>query len=265
LVKKDAPFSKTEFLLDLIKHLQTLGRADFIRIAPLWPRTKENKVLFKELGFREAPIHMHPEITWQLGLTSSEQDLLMQMRKTTRYLIRQSLKNKEIKIVQSKNPEDLKIFNQLYSTTASRHNFVPFSLDYLENEFQSFVNDDQIMIFLGKHRGEVLVSAIALFWQNIAFYHHGASVPSKLPLSYGVQWSIIQEARKRGCTLYNFWGIADDQKPGFKNHPWWGLTLFKKGFGGYEKRYLKTQDFVLSPKYCLNFLVEKIRKIKRHL
>ena len=48
-------------------------------------------------------------------------------------------------------------------------------------------------------------------------------------------------------------------------HPWAGLSLFKMGFGGYRKNYIKTQDFVLSSKYWLNFVIEKIRKHKRNL
>jgi lipid II:glycine glycyltransferase (peptidoglycan interpeptide bridge formation enzyme) len=30
------------------------------------------------------------------------------------------------------------------------------------------------------------------------------------------------------------------------NHPWKGLSLFKKGFGGHEKDYLRTKDYPLN-------------------
>ncbi len=50
-----------------------------------------------------------------------------------------------------------------------------------------------------------------------------------------------------------------------KNHPWFGLSLFKKGFGGQAKEYIKTQDFVINPKFWLSFIVESLRKIKRGL
>jgi lipid II:glycine glycyltransferase (peptidoglycan interpeptide bridge formation enzyme) len=41
---------------------------------------------------------MHPEITWSLILNLSEEELLKNMRKTTRYLIRQAEKDKELKL-----------------------------------------------------------------------------------------------------------------------------------------------------------------------
>jgi len=273
LNSKKIPNSKIQILNVLLNELKKIARDEktsFIRIAPIWERTEENVRVFKNLGFRRAPIHIHPELTWQLDITLPEEVLLMKMRKTTRYLIRQGIKNKEIEIFQSKDPKDIEIFNKLYQKTVKRHHFFPFSFDYLKNEFLSFLPDDQISIFFGKYKNEILVSAIILFWQDIAFYHHGASISSKIPASYLLQWETIKEAKRRGCKLYNFWGIADfnerteeQNEKTKRKHPWWGLTLFKTGFGGFKKEYLKTQDLPLSKKYWFNFLIEKIRKKKR--
>jgi lipid II:glycine glycyltransferase (peptidoglycan interpeptide bridge formation enzyme) len=84
-----------------------------------------------------------------------------------------------------------------------------------------------------------------------------------------LQWEAIKEAKSRGCKTYNFWGIA----PEIKNpedikvslHPWAGLSLFKMGFGGERKEYVKTQDLDVSPKYWLNYIIEVLRKHKRRL
>ncbi|GAI31542.1 unnamed protein product, partial [marine sediment metagenome] len=46
------------------------------RVAPIWERTEENEKIFKDLGLRTAPLHTHPEITWQLNLEKSEEELL---------------------------------------------------------------------------------------------------------------------------------------------------------------------------------------------
>ncbi|MCX6765289.1 MAG: peptidoglycan bridge formation glycyltransferase FemA/FemB family protein [Candidatus Nealsonbacteria bacterium] len=105
----------------------------------------------------------------------------------------------------------------------------------------------------------------------MAFYHHGASLSkfNKIPVSYLLQWEAIKEAKKRGCILYNFWGIApeiaSESDASKSKHPWAGLSLFKMGFGGYRKDYVKTQDYPITLKYYLNYIIEKIRKIKRRL
>jgi len=263
---RNSKFQILNALLNGLKEIAKQEKASFIRVAPIWEKTKENIEIFRNLGFKEAPIHIHPELIWHLDITLPPEELLMKMRKTTRYLIRQGLKNKEIEIYQSKDIKDIEIFNRLYQQTAKRHDFVPFSLDYLKNEFLTFLLDNQISVFLGKYKDEIIAGGIFLFWQDIAFYHHGASIPSKIPVSYLLQWEAIKEASKRGCQKFNFWGIApiqDFEIPKHRKHPWTGLTLFKMGFGGYKKEYVKTQDFILSKKYWLNFIIEKIRKKKR--
>ena len=258
-----------EVLLEELKKIVKEEGASFIRVASIWERNEENVRIFREIGFKEAPIHMHPEVTWEMDIKPSEENLLMDMRKTTRYLIRQGLKDQDLTIIQSKKIEDVEVFNRLYQATVNRHHFVPFSLDCLKNEFETFLPDNQILTFLARYKDEVIASAIMVFWQKIGFYHHGASSLKypKVPASYLLQWEAIKEAKKRGCEFYNFWGIADksEESKDFKKHPWAGLTLFKKGFGGYKKEYVKTQDLILSQKYWLNYIIEKLRKIKRRV
>ena len=260
-----------EALLSDLKELAEKEAASFIRISPFSDRTDKNVDMFKDLGFRQAPIHMHAEVTWELDITKPEDVLLSEMRKTTRYLIRQAQKNSEIEIIKSKNIGDLEQFNPVYLETARRHKFVVFSLKYLKNQLSAFLPDDQIMFFLGKYKGEVVSAAIFVFWQGGAFYHHSGSLSkyNKIPVSYLLQWEAIREAKNRGCKLYNFWGIAPDvekvEDVSGSRHPWAGLTLFKMGFGGFRRDLVKTQDFIISRRYWINYLVELFRKLKRGL
>lgn len=253
-----------QILVNYLKERAREEKADFIRIAPILKRNEENIKVFKDLGFREAPIHMHPELTWELDITPPEDELLLKMRKTTRYLIRQAEKNRDIQIIKSGTLKDIEKFNELYQTTVERRHFAPFSLDYLKNEFLAFGPAHEILLFLGKYRDEIVSAGIFIFWQGIGFYHQGASSLKypKIPVSYLLMWEAIREAKNRGCQGFNFWGIAPEK---MRNHPWYGLTLFKMGFGGYKKDYVKTQDLPLSPKYWLNWVIEKIRKTKRGL
>ena len=255
-----------EILINKLKEIAKEEKASFIRVAPIWEKSEENIRIFKKLGFREAPIHIHPELTWELDINFSEEELLAGMRKTTRYLIKQADKNPEIEIIKSRNIHDLEKFSQLLNKTAIRHHFTSFSLNYLKNQFSCFELDNQIVIYFGKYKQEIISGAVMIYWQGIGFYHHGASLAkynnNKVPVSYLLQWEAIKEAKSRGCTKYNFWGVAP---AGRQKHPWAGLTLFKMGFGGYKKEYLKTQDLPLSWKYYLTYIFENLRKIKRGL
>ncbi len=249
--------------VDYLKELAKKENCSFIRISPALEDNDENKKIFKNLEFRFAPMHMHAENMWILDLNPSEEKLLANMRKATRYLVKKSEKE-GIGIIQSAEIKDVELFNKLYEETKKRHHFTPFSLNYLKNELESFNKDGRISIFLAKYQGEIIAGAIIVFFGNSAFYHHGASLfkHQKIPSAHLLQWEIIKETKKRKLKYYNFWGIAPDENP---KHPWHGLSLFKKGFGGFRKDYLCALDLPLNYKYWFNYLIEIIHKRKKGL
>ncbi len=269
--KEDLKREVLKTILDKLSQINKTEKCCFLRISPIFEKKRENIKIFEKLGFIPAPIHIHPEMTWELKIDVPESELLMGMRKTTRYLIKRAQREKNIKIKKSVDLKDLEKFYEIYQETAKRRHFIPFSFEYLKNEILSFQNDNQISIFLAKYspdplkeKEEIISGGIFIFWQKIAFYHHGASLPKypKIPTSYLLLWSAIKEAKERGCEYFNFWGIAP-REDAF--HPWQGLTLFKTGFGGYKKEYVKTQDFPFSKKYWLIYIFETLRRYKRGL
>lgn len=227
----EVPFS------DLIT-LAKKEHAWFIRISP-----QVQKIDYP--GFIAAPIHaMDAELCWVLDLDTSEEELLMGMRKTTRY----EIKHGAATVTKSK---DIQKFITLYSNTSRRHNFVEHT--GIREEFETLDCD----LFLASHEKQLLAAAIIVYFGDVAIYHHGASVPNKVGASYSLQWSAIREAKRRGKKLYNFWGIAPEDAP---NHPWRGLTAFKTGFGGREVHFMHAQDLPVSPWYIFPKTIEEIRK-----
>ena len=140
-----------ERLLEKLKELAKTEKADFIRISPIWERLLENDKLFKDLGFRLRPLHTHPESSWKLNISKREDELFDSMRKTTKYLIRQAQKNKDLEIFESHNIEDIEIFNKMHLEVVKHQKFVPFSLEYFKKEFLAFSQDSQIALFLAKY------------------------------------------------------------------------------------------------------------------
>ena len=258
----------SDTLLNKLKEIAKEENCSFIRVAPLLPRNEENKKLFKDLGFKESPMHASAyEATWKLDITRPEDELLANMRKTSRYLIRQAEKNPDLEITKSERMEDIEFFDKLNQKAAKHQRFTPFSLNFIKNEFEVFAKDNnkECLLFFGKYRKEVIASALVIFWSGIGFYHQAALDPKyhKIPAAYLLQWEIIKEAKRRGCKLYDFWGYIDPKAS--PKHPWAGPTLFKMGFGGRAYEYVKTQDLPLSKKYWLTYIFEKLRKTKRGL
>jgi lipid II:glycine glycyltransferase (peptidoglycan interpeptide bridge formation enzyme) len=267
LIQNCSPEVKTNIVKALLEGLRKIGKeekADFVRIASILEKNEGNDKMFYDLGLLESPMHANAyEATWKLDITASEEELLKNMRKTTRYLIHQSEKNQDISIEKSERLEDIEIYQKLNEKVAKRQKFAPFSSKYIKNEFEAFPG--QALWIFGKYKGEVVAGALVIFWSNIGFYHQAASDSkyAKLSIPYLLQWEAIKEAKKRGCVLYDFWGFTDPKK--YPKHPWAGPTLFKMGFGGQAYEYVKTQDLPLSKRYWLTYVFEKLRKIKRGL
>lgn len=258
--------NKVRFLKILKEKLRDIAEkedASFLRVGPIWKRSSDNQKVFDDLGFRQAPLFIHPELTLELDLNQPERGLLKNMRKSTRRSIRKA-EQQGVETFKSKKVEDLDKFYELYQKVVDRNDFVPFSRDYVKKQFSTFLEDDQILTIFSRYKGEVLSSAIIVFWQDKAFYHHGASDLSyDVPISHPVQWEAIKEAKSRGCDVYNFWGVAPEDAS--EDHPWAGLTTFKTGFGGERKEYVKTQDLPLSLAYWPTFFFEKLRRKKRNI
>ncbi len=249
-----------------LKKIALREKVSFIRFNPLWERNEKNNKILKKLGTVFSPIQENAyESTLKLNLDISEEELLKNMRKTTRYLIKKTSKDQNIIIEKSNNPILLLKYQELNKKVGKRQGFIPFSYNFIKNEFETFLKDDNALLFLGRYDDKIVCGALIIFWNNIGFYHQAASNQefARFSIPYLLQWEAIKEAKKRGCLFYDFWGYIDPKK--FPKHPWAGPTLFKLGYGGSSYTYVKSRDFVVSKKYWITYLFETIRKLKRKI
>ena len=236
---------------------------DFIRISPFIEDTDFNRQQFQSLGYRTAPMHVLAESTWLLDVKPDEQTLLSNMNKNHRNLIRRC-EREGVRVELHTDDEALLRFHRLLNETAKRHNFHRFSKNYIDAEFKSFAPRGEAVLFEAYLPDDRLDgAAIIMFYGAMAAYRHSASLnlEPKLPTAYAIQWAVIKEAKKRGISWYNFWGVAP--KGAKPHHPFAGITHFKKGFGGQRIELLRCQDFPLTKKYIVTWIIESVRRLRR--
>lgn len=249
---------------DDLKDLARDENCVFVRVRPQLLRTEQNEAKFKKLGFKKAPMHLHAELTSQLDLSKTDDELRKNMRKGTRYELNRTTKL-GIKVDVVDDEKSLNEFYDLQIETAKRHNFVPFTKKFLTEQYKTFNEAGLVKMYRATHEGKLLAMAFIIFYGQEAAYHYGAStdLSRKIPGAYAIQWEAIAEARRRGCSRYNFWGMTEH---GQTKHRFYGVSVFKRGFGGEDVAYLPAQDLVVdSVKYPLTYAFETARRKLRKL
>ena len=251
-------------LFDIVKEKAQHEHCIFVRIRPQEKDSPQLRKKIEALGFRESPMHLTADLTLQLDLTKTEEQLLAEMRKNTRYDIRRAQQREGITVKTSSDPSEIKMFYDQQLALSEKHGFVPFSYEFLYEQFRTFAEDHEAMLFHAYKDDVLLASAFILFYNKEAVYHYGISTPAndRMPGSYACQWAAIQWAKANGGLKYNFWGIAPENLP---EHRFAGVSLFKRGFGGEEVQYLPAHDLPISWKYGLINLFELARKKTRRL
>ena len=240
-------------------------KCTFVRVRPQLQNTPENAKIFQQLGFRKAPMYLSVEFAGVLNLENSEEEILKNMRQRLRRALRKAEKN-QITIEKTSDPKAIHDFYQIELQTAKRHDFYAFSEDFLTKQFAAFAKNNEAVLYIAKLRGEILAENFMIFYGNEASYHYGVS--SELGTKYSgaplLHMEAMRDARKRGIKRYNFWGIVDENDT---KHRFYGVSVFKRGFGVEELKYLEARDLVLDKisYYTKTLPIETLRRKVRHV
>ncbi len=249
------------FTRELAQHAKSEGYT-FLRVSPFLEAGGDSTQAFRSAGYVPSPLHTLAEHTWLLDVTPSETELLAAMNKNHRNLIRRC-DREGVRVEMHSDVAALEPLHTLLDETVRRHRFTRFSREYIEEEFAAMAIPDRAVFQAYLPDGRLDASAVIFFYGSMAVYRHSGSrgLDHRLPTSYLLQWEAIREARRRNMVWYNFWGIAPEGAG--KKHPFFGITHFKKGFGGKGIHLMHCQDYPLSHRYWLTYAFEYLRKMRR--
>ncbi len=256
--------SLVKSFFEQISKIAKKDKCVFIRLRPQIEDTERNRKLMAENYLKPSPMHLTAEHTLQLNLKQEPETILAQMRKTTRYEIRQSEKL-GIEVSSTTDSKEVEEFYRVQLETARRQNFIPFSLALIRAEFEEFSHRNQALIYKATWKGKPLAYALIIHYPTESSYHFGASTEEghRLPGAYAILWQAIRDSQKLNIPRFNFWGIVAENQT---KHRFYGVSVFKRGFGGQEVKYLPAHDLILNHlKYLPTYLFEVARKKIRRL
>jgi lipid II:glycine glycyltransferase (peptidoglycan interpeptide bridge formation enzyme) len=236
----------------------------FVRVRPQLEKSSSAERLFQRNGLKPAPMYLSVEHAGILDLSKTEEEIVANMRQRLRRALRKAEKA-GITVETSTDPRAIKEFYKIQLQTAQRQKFIVFSEDFLEKQFAAFAKNNEAILYIAKKDGEILAENFMIFYGNEASYHYGVSTELGTKLSGAplLHMTAMREARGRGIKRYNFWGIVDEEDAG---HRFYGVSVFKRGFGVQDLKYLPAHDMVLKPlPYLFNWTIETIRRKARRV
>lgn len=236
----------------------------FARVRPQLELSDKSLALMAELGLKKAPMYLSVEYAGVLDLTKSKEDILAGASQGFRRKLRKAEKL-DIEIMAGDDDAAIDEFCRLEKLHAKRQHYVAFSKEFLRKQFEAFRKGGEVLIYTARKDGETLAQNFMIFYGAEASYHYGVS--SELGTKYSaaplLHLAAMDEARQRGCTRYNLWGIVGREET---SHRFYGVSEFKRSFGCEELKYTPAHDMILKPlKYQVTKAVETVRKKKRHV
>jgi len=222
--------------------------AIFVKIEPYNEITLPNTNGLK----RSAPVQ--PDLVRVLDLRKRENDIWEGLEQATRYAIKTAEKRgvSVKKFSGADRAEAFEKFWELYTEMNKRKGMVFLPKSYYK-KISTLEGDCHSKIFLSYVDGVVVNAALFVYFHNSAHYLFAASKDG-----YGrfnapslTLWRAIQEARAADFKEFNLGGISHVKRSQF------GLTAFKKGFGGREVKYPGAWDLPLDGMWYLLYRFAK--------
>jgi lipid II:glycine glycyltransferase (peptidoglycan interpeptide bridge formation enzyme) len=220
----------------------------------------------------------HELATLQVGQTrlvelADDETMLAGFDKDTRYAVRRA-EREGVAIATMTDAGDTTAIDALHALvleTQRRAGFPKPPLQRYRAAWRGLASAGRATIFEARRDEQLLASGMLVIEGDRSFYLFAGSLREekgepKRYASYALQWAMMRHARDAGCRVHDLWGIAPEHASA--DHPWYGVGLFKKGFGGRPVTWAGTWDVVVDPtlyrmRHLIGGLIRRLRSMAR--
>ena len=189
-----------------------------------------------------------PQDTFILDLSKNEDELMADMRQTTRRYIRQAQRAGLVAEKVDAN-EQIDDFYQMLQKVDARKKFGIHTKEYYQTVAEAF--GGQAHLFIVRRERELLGAYFLVHLGDKSWELYGGVTDEgqQCKANYLLKWKSILEMQAIGVKVYDQWGVAPVLASGEvdRAHPLAGVTYFKEGFGGQRVQWLGGWDFASKP------------------
>jgi lipid II:glycine glycyltransferase (peptidoglycan interpeptide bridge formation enzyme) len=213
-------------------------------------------------GYRLSSYYIVPPTTVLIDLTKSENEILSQMKRTTRQNIR-TAQSRGV-LVQEGGEADLPAFCRLKQMTESRSEFVHYSQEYYQEAWRQFELRGAMKLWLAYFGQELLAGLMAVYFGHWVVYAWAGSTrqhvdkrPNDLLFWHAMMWG-----KQQGYHFCDLGGISpivadallkNSEPPDCKEK---GIARYKLGFGPMQT-FPSSYDsiFILRPRWLVRKVI----------
>ena len=242
---------RVDALLDGLRSAASEHQAIAVKLEPRLPGGAPELGRLRGRGLRRTGESLQVAQTRLVALTDDDA-LMAGFDKDTRYAVRRAARE-GVSVTAVEDASDLEAVDALHrlvEETQRRAGFPMPALDRYRTAWRALAGAGRAVILEARREDELLASGMLVIEGDRSFYLFSGSrreAPGepKRYASYMLQWEMMRLARDRGVRIHDLWGVAPpDAGP---DHPWHGVGLFKKGFGGTEVAWAGSWDLVVNP------------------
>ena len=202
-------------------------RLDFVRTEPTGA---DALTALRHLHARAAR-SIQPRWTWILDIDADLDVLRRGMEAGHRSRVN-AAPRRGVTIRSTRDPASVAVFVALQRAAAGRTGFAGQSERYHRAVAGVLMPRAMASMYLAEAEGSPVAAALCFDFGPTRYYAHAASDPDRgrrLGTGPPLLWQMILDARDRGATTFDFWGVIPEDS---QDHPWAGFSRFKKAFGG---------------------------------
>jgi lipid II:glycine glycyltransferase (peptidoglycan interpeptide bridge formation enzyme) len=238
----------TAILEDLFATLEGCGReygAAYLHLEPPFDRHAPAAALLTDRPSWIASGSDQPAQSLLIRLEPRIDELLSAMHEKTRYNIRLA-ERKGVTVNSSNEPHAIEPFLALLPITAQRDRIHVHPLAHFQRMAEVLCPAGLLIVTTAQYEGRAIAANLVVRYGDTVTYLHGASGSEhrNVMAPHLLQWKQIEWARKKEYAWYDFWGVAPREAG--PEHPWAGISRFKRGFGGEYRSYLGAMDRPIS-------------------
>jgi lipid II:glycine glycyltransferase (peptidoglycan interpeptide bridge formation enzyme) len=252
-------------VLEGLRRAATADRAIAVRIEPRLERDSRAAALFEDAGLRRVAATLQTPNTRLVDLLPDDEALLATFDKDTRYAIRRAARE-GVETSVTGDPDDDEALSELHgivTETLDRARYRLPSLDRYRIAWRGLAAAGRARIVRARYDGALESAGLLVVEGDRSIYLYSGSIreakgETKRFASYAAQWRMMLTAREMGARVHDLWGVAPAEAG--PEHPWYGYSLFKKGFGGRFVSWAGSWDLVVDPvMYGLRGLASVLR------